>query len=168
MFSKTAQFYDAIYSFKDYRAEAEQLITIVGDAGVGKSRLMQEYNEWILAHPQNLPTFRGQIEQRMNQQPYALVRSMLSTHFNIQDSDSAKIVEQKLVKGIQQFTTLSKKEVQSRAHTIGRLLGLILETKNQQLVPPTESPQIRTRAYGYLRDIFRQIVSDRGVRLLTV
>lgn len=31
MFSKTAQFYDAVYSFKDYRAEAEQLITIVGD-----------------------------------------------------------------------------------------------------------------------------------------
>jgi class 3 adenylate cyclase/tetratricopeptide (TPR) repeat protein len=145
-----------------------QLITIVGDAGVGKSRLMQEYNEWILAHPQNLPTFRGQIEQRMNQQPYALVRNMLSTYFDIQDSDSAKTVEQKLIQGIQQFTTLSQKEVQARARTIGQLLGLILETRGQQLVPATESPQIRTRAYGYLRDIFRQIVTDAPATLVVL
>ncbi len=31
MFSKSAQFYDIVYAFKDYRAEAEQLVSIIGD-----------------------------------------------------------------------------------------------------------------------------------------
>ena len=31
MFVESAEFYDAIYSFKDYRAEAEQLVTIIDD-----------------------------------------------------------------------------------------------------------------------------------------
>jgi ubiquinone/menaquinone biosynthesis C-methylase UbiE len=30
MFSKTAQYYDLIYSFKDYRAEADQLLALIG------------------------------------------------------------------------------------------------------------------------------------------
>ena len=36
-----------------------QVITIVGDAGVGKSRLIQEYTDWAVAQPQELPMFRG-------------------------------------------------------------------------------------------------------------
>lgn len=41
MFAESAKFYDAIYSFKDYRAEAEQLVTIIGDRLCsGKKRLL--------------------------------------------------------------------------------------------------------------------------------
>ena len=31
MFSKTAQYYDRVYSFKDYQAEAQRLLTIMGE-----------------------------------------------------------------------------------------------------------------------------------------
>jgi predicted ATPase/class 3 adenylate cyclase len=143
-----------------------QVITIIGEAGVGKSRLMQEYYDWALAQPQEMPMFRAQIEQRINQQPYALIRSMLSAQFDIQDSDPSHIVEKKLTQGIQQLTRLSSREIQARAQTIGQLIGLNLGTKSQQPVSPTESPQIRTRAYGYLRDIFKQVVADSPATLM--
>lgn len=143
-----------------------QVITIMGEAGVGKSRLMQEYTDWALAQPQEMPMFRGQIEQRINQQPYALIRSMLSSHFDIQDSDPSHIVEKKLTQGIQQLTHLSSREIQARAQTIGQLIGLNLGTKSQQPVSPTEAPQIRARAYGYLRDIFKQVVADSPATLM--
>lgn len=143
-----------------------QVITIVGDAGVGKSRLMQEYNEWVLAQQQEILTFRGQNEQRTNQQPYALIRSMLSAHFDIQDSDPSHVVEKKLTQGLQQLTQRSEREVQTRAQTIGQLIGLNLGTKSQRPVSPTESPKVRARAYGYLRDVFKQVAADSPATLM--
>jgi dTDP-3-amino-3,4,6-trideoxy-alpha-D-glucopyranose N,N-dimethyltransferase len=41
MFSKTAHYYDKIYSFKDYRAEVQHLIAIIGEnLGSGGNRLL--------------------------------------------------------------------------------------------------------------------------------
>ncbi len=145
-----------------------QVITIVGDAGVGKSRLVQEFTDWVIAQPQEIPMFRGQIEQRMNQQPYALIRSMLSAHFDIQDSDPSNVVEKKMTQGIQQLTQLSSQDIRARTQTIGQLIGLNLGTKTQQPVSPTEAPQIRIRAYGYLRDMFKQVVADSPAALMVL
>ncbi|MCB9418546.1 MAG: AAA family ATPase [Ardenticatenaceae bacterium] len=143
-----------------------QVITVVGEAGVGKSRLIQEFTDWALSQPQEMPMFRGQIEQRMNQQPYALIRNMLSTHFDIQDSDPSHVVEMKMAQGIQTLTRLSHQEIQARTQTIGQLIGLNLGAKTQQPVSPTEAPQIRIRAFGYLRDIFKQVVTDSPATLM--
>ncbi|MEJ2748121.1 MAG: adenylate/guanylate cyclase domain-containing protein [Anaerolineae bacterium] len=143
-----------------------QVITIVGDAGVGKSRLLQEYNEWVLAQPQEFPTFKGQAEQRMSQQPYAFFRNILASYFDIQDSDPSRVVEDKLITGIQQLSQLSTEEAQVRAQTIGQLIGLNLSNSFQYPVAPTEVPQIRTRAYGYLRTIFQEAVANAPATLM--
>lgn len=143
-----------------------QVITIVADAGVGKSRLLQEYNEWVLAQPQEFPTFRGQAEQRMSQQPYAFIRNILASYFDIQDSDPSRVVEEKLITGIQQLSQLSTEEAKVRAQTIGQLIGLNLSTLFQYPVSPTEVPQIRSRAYGYLRAIFHEVVSNAPATLM--
>lgn len=143
-----------------------QVITIIGEAGVGKSRLVQEFSDWIVNQKLEIPMFRGQSEQHTNQQPYALIRNMLSAHFDIQDSDPTHIVEKKLVQGIQQLTQTPAPYLQARAQTIGQLIGLNLGDKSQQPVSPTESPQIHARAYGYLRDIFKQTAAASPAALM--
>ncbi|MCP4424562.1 MAG: AAA family ATPase [Chloroflexi bacterium] len=143
-----------------------QVITIAGEAGVGKSRLMQEFNDWVLAQPQNIPVFKGQTDQRMNWQPYSLIRSLIASHFNIQDSDSSLLVEEKLVKGMRRLSATPMKDTPARARTIGQLIGLNLASGAQFPVAPTESPQVRNRAYGYLYDLFAQVAASAPATLI--
>ncbi len=143
-----------------------KIITIVGEAGVGKSRLMQEFNDWLQGRPQELPAFKGQADQRMSQRPYALIRNMLSAHFDIQDSDSPRLVEEKLIRGMSELIGRPHIQVKARAQTIGHLIGLNLPEKNQLPVSPTESPQVRHRAYGYLIELFKQVVDSTPAALM--
>ena len=143
-----------------------QVITIAGEAGVGKSRLIQEFNDWTLAQPQKIPVFKGQTDQRMKWQPYALIRNLLAAQFNIQDSDSSLLVEEKLVQGIRQLAAAPLKDAPVRARTIGQLVGLDLASGTQYLVAPTESPQVRDRAIGYLYDIFAQVAANAPATLI--
>ena len=65
------------------------VLTIIGDAGVGKSRLIHEFNNWVRALPYEVPVFKGRTYQQISQLPYGLIRDMLATYFGIQDSDPA-------------------------------------------------------------------------------
>ncbi len=143
-----------------------QVITIAGEAGVGKSRLIQEFNDWTLAQPQKVHIFKGQTDQRTSWQPYALIRNLLAAQFNIQDSDSSLLVEEKLVQGIRQLAAAPLKDAPVRARTIGQLVGLDLASGTQYPVAPTESPQIRDRAIGYLYDIFAQVAASAPATLI--
>lgn len=143
-----------------------KVITIAGEAGVGKTRLMQEFNKWIQAQPLALPTFKGQGDQRLSQQPYSLVRNLLAGHFGIQNSDSSRLAEEKLVQGIQSLTGLPPKDVLARARTIAQLVGLDLAPRPQYLISPTESPQVRNRAYEYLIHLFKYVSANAPATLL--
>jgi class 3 adenylate cyclase/tetratricopeptide (TPR) repeat protein len=143
-----------------------QILTISGDAGVGKSRLIHEFNNWIRALPYEVPVFKGRTYQQISQLPYALIRDMLATYFEIQDNDSAALAEDKLLQGMARFLGQENDDVRMRANIIGQLIGLDLSTKVHSVGQAGDAPQMRARAYEYVANLFEVIAEHNSAVLI--
>lgn len=75
-----------------------RLITIVGEAGVGKSRLVREFSRWLESFPVKATLFQGRTDQRLMEVPYGLLRDLVVDHFSIDESDRARQIEDKLAR----------------------------------------------------------------------
>jgi class 3 adenylate cyclase/tetratricopeptide (TPR) repeat protein len=97
-----------------------QIVSIVGEPGVGKSRLLREFDAWVDDRPESVLHFTGRATPEMANIPYALFRNIFTFRFGIQDSDSASTVWNKLERGIAGFMGADSAR---KAHIIGNLLG---------------------------------------------
>jgi class 3 adenylate cyclase/tetratricopeptide (TPR) repeat protein len=76
-----------------------RLVTVVGEAGVGKSRLLYEFDNWLELHPRAVLYFKGRAVPHRRGVPLALFRDVVSSRFDIADSDPPEVVYDKLVRG---------------------------------------------------------------------
>jgi predicted ATPase/class 3 adenylate cyclase len=138
----------------EYDAVAEDgeraLITVVADAGLGKSRLLYEFNTWIERLPEKPLMFKGRAVPAGQPQPYALLRDLFALHFSIQDNDSAASAGENVQRGLGNVFG-SDTMGRQRAQIVGHLLGFV----------GRESPLLKGIA-----DDARQIY-DRGIKGLT-
>jgi ABC-type oligopeptide transport system substrate-binding subunit/class 3 adenylate cyclase len=104
--------------FRDAIEDAEvQVVTIVGDAGVGKSRLLYEFEKWIELQPDRVWRFEARATPETEARPYGLIRRMFADRFEILGSDSAAEVRHKFRAGM--AAALSS----DQAALVGQLLG---------------------------------------------
>ena len=108
-----------------------QTLTVVGDAGIGKSRLVEEFETWLEGLPEKVLYLKGRAHPSGLTSPYSLVRDLFALRFQIQDSDQPPEVRHKLELGYaeafvprrgQHGEEPSGPRVRA-AHVLGRLLG---------------------------------------------
>lgn len=94
-------------------------ITIVGEAGLGKSRLVAEFRQtinqdacWLLL---------GRAHPRSALHPYGMLHDMLARQFRILDQDPAEVARQKLIDGFGPLVTAAD---EPDVHRLGQLIGL--------------------------------------------
>src|SRR6185436_89687 len=80
------------------------LITLVAEAGVGKSRVLFEFGKWLDSLDQPIQVFKGRAAQETSRIPYSLLRGILSSAFGIQENDRAAVARQNLERGIARYT----------------------------------------------------------------
>jgi predicted ATPase/class 3 adenylate cyclase len=106
-------------TFRDATEDAEvHVVTVVGDAGVGKSRLLYEFEKWIELLPEEVWRFEGRATPETEARPYGLIRRMFAHRFEILGSDSAAEVRDKFRAGM--ATALNS----DQADLVGQLIGL--------------------------------------------
>jgi len=137
-----------------------QVVTVVGEAGVGKSRLLNEFGNWIELQPDEVRFFQGHCRQETQNLPSAMIKDVFSFRFQIQESDKAKEVEQKIEAGFGEVFGADD-EGQMRAHIIGQLLGFDF-SESQYVKGILDDPQqIHDRALMYLGEYF-QVMSEQS------
>ena len=138
------------------------LITLVAEAGIGKSRLLFEFGKWLDTQEKSALLLKGRATQETAQIPYALLRGILSSSFEIQESDRAATARQKLEQGILKYATI-KENATVYAHFIGHLIGLDYSTSPHLKGILGDARQVRDRAFHYATQLISDIAQQQTV-----
>lgn len=101
--------------------DQQRMVILSADAGVGKSRLLQEFDGALDTMPEVF-SFKGRANQSSQKVPYALLRSMLSFRFQITDDEVSETAHHKIEKGFAEVMPDSE-AAQKAAHVISHLLS---------------------------------------------
>ena len=140
-----------------------QLVTVVGNAGVGKSRLLYEFTMWLELLPHSTQYFKGRAAQQSQAIPYALLRDLCAAHCAILESDSMAIVQAKLEQSLSQ--TLSQ-DGTLKAQILGVWLGYTLSTSPAVMALAQDARQLHERALDYLSEFFSAVAGQTPTVIL--
>lgn len=132
------------------------LITLVAEAGTGKSRLLYEFGKWLESPDQAVQILKGRAVQESAHTPYSLLRGIISSLFDIHENDRASIARQKLEVGIQKNSSDTENAIQ-HAHFIGHLIGLDYSASPYLKGILGDARQIRDRAFHYTTQLFSDL-----------
>jgi class 3 adenylate cyclase/tetratricopeptide (TPR) repeat protein len=74
-------------------------VAIIGEAGIGKTRLRQEFTAWLVETNPSAFIWLGRAFSYSNQTPFGLVGSLLKSALEINQTDEASQMREKLEKG---------------------------------------------------------------------
>ena len=135
------------------------LVTVSGDPGLGKTRLMVEFEHWIERNHSAAVRLHGRSQPYSNSVPYGLLRDLLAWHFEILDSDSQAMAQTKLAQGLAaQFG----EPVAEQAAFVGRLIGFDYSTNANITGIEGEGRQIRDRAFRVMAQYLRLLNKNIG------
>ncbi len=136
-----------------------RVVTVVGDAGVGKTRLLYEFERWIESLPSQTDYFKGRATPAMVNIPYSVVRDMFAHRFDILESDRATTVLKKFRVGMGDVLD------PDRADLVGHLIGFDFSASQavQNLLGSSSFNQIAT---AYLTNYVRTVANQPTVIFL--
>lgn len=77
---------------RSLRDRSAHLVTVVGEPGLGKSRLVQAFFEWIEASDELVTWRQGRCPPYGESYPYAALADVVKAQAGILDSDDADVV----------------------------------------------------------------------------
>jgi len=106
-----------------------QAVTLLADAGLGKSRLLIELQHSLDASGHDFWLLQCRAQAGAQLQPYGVLRDLLAWRLQIADSDSAEVARSKLVEGLRPWlapvvTPDGPADALLQAQALGQLLGM--------------------------------------------
>jgi class 3 adenylate cyclase/tetratricopeptide (TPR) repeat protein len=139
-------------------------VTVVAEAGIGKSRLLYEFEAWSEARPESFWLFRGRATPATGTQAYGLLRDIIAWRFQIADDDSIEATRKKMEDGIVPLFVHDDGAdlAEAHAHLLGHLIGF--EWKDSRHIKGVldDPQQIRDRAFHAAAQMFRRVGATDG------
>jgi class 3 adenylate cyclase/tetratricopeptide (TPR) repeat protein len=142
-----------------------QVVTIFGEAGVGKTRLLLDFDRWLAEAPDPVWWFRGRASLATQNQPGSLLRDALTARFGINESDVPAEVRRKCRHGF--AAALGENAASAaKADLVGFWLGLELGDDVRSAAERIDPPLLRGRAMTALGEYFVQLSHRAPVVIL--
>ena len=134
-------------------------VSVVADAGIGKSRLLYEFAAWSDARPETFFIFRGRATPQTQGQPFGLLRDIVAWRFQIADDDSIDEARRKMEDGIVPLFVEDDGPdlAEGHAHLLGHLIGIEWRESRHVKGILDDPKQIRNRAFHAAAQLFRRI-----------
>lgn len=143
-------------------------LNISGQAGVGKSRLIDEFDHLLEHLPMQISHFRGQVQPSTGKLPFALMRDLFTSHFGIHVRSSANVAQEKLIQGLMPALKGDKIFARKRADLISQLLELDICDSKQPQRSGNEAASLRQRGVDSVIEFFRSHCLQSPVTIITL
>jgi len=100
-----------------------QMVTVVGEAGMGKSRLFDEFERLLELQPVQGCILRSQADLSMQDVPFALIRNLFCQLFEIHQRSSTAVAREKFVRGVETIMQAHQISAREQAHVMGHFVG---------------------------------------------
>ncbi len=129
-------------------------ITVVADAGLGKTRLLAEFADWATGQPRGMRALRARASERRAGQPYGVLRDLLTSPLPLLDSDPAPSARATWLDAMTPLLGSS-----TDAALLGHLIGLDFSAHEGVRGIVGEGRQIRDRGYHYAAQALRRMAT---------
>ncbi len=149
-------------------------VTISGRAGVGKSRLLYEFESWIGLQPARVRLFKGRARPETRGQPYGLLRDLFASCFQIRDDATESDVRHKMEEGIGEalsgMSGVNSRDLDElalmKAHFVGQLLGFDLGESPYLSGIGDDAQQLHRRGLIYMAEFLKATATAGPVLVL--
>lgn len=147
---------DLMEAWEKAKSGSGQVVGIVGEAGVGKSRLLLEFRNQLA---QNDCTFlQGQCLHYGSNMPYLPVLDIVKAYFGITEDDREYVIRKKIKEGIEGLDI-------SLSDTMAPFQELLSLKTDDEAFKNLESKEKRDKTFEAIRDLFLRLSEDHPVIL---
>jgi tetratricopeptide (TPR) repeat protein len=126
------------------------LLLVIGEPGIGKSRLLFEFLDWAEGQPHQAALTKGWATPETMLQPAGLLHNLLSDHLGIRDADEQEMLRAKFLDGM---SALGNPE---KAAIIGQLAGFDMGSLSG-VMAAINSPSFDEMALAYLGEYIQSL-----------
>ena len=144
-----------------------QRVLVLGEAGVGKSRLLYEFDAWADARAERFCALQARATPQSPSQPHALLRDLFAWRFGILDGDGMEEARRKLeTQLVPLFLDEGARAAEAHAHLLGQLIGLDYRRSPHVVHIVDDARQIRQRGFHAAAQALRRIAVQGGAPLV--
>ena len=141
-------------------------VTVVGDAGLGKSRLVDEFQQALASAASSCWLLLARAQPRTAIHPFQMLHNLLAGPLQISDADPAAQARSKLVDGLSPLFADDPEAALPTLHVLGHLVGLDFSSSPQLTELLGDDAALRQAGFAAAVQVLHRLAAARRAPLV--